>query len=175
MSSGATSYRVQVSTNSGFTSTLVDQGGITATSYGVSGLSPSTLYYWRVNATNSAGTSSWSSARSFTTLAAVPAAPTLSSPSNGATGVATSPTLSWNASSGATSYRVLVSTKWDLRRRWRTGWDHSDVVRGQRSFGQHPLLLVCECDELSRDEQLVQCVALQDRRCGSTKRPLRGF
>jgi M6 family metalloprotease-like protein len=40
-----------------------------------------------------------------------PAAPGLVSPANGATNVSTSPTLTWNASSGATSYRLQVSTQ----------------------------------------------------------------
>jgi hypothetical protein len=66
-STGATSYGLQVSTSSGFGTTIVNQTGIQTTSYGASGLSPSTTYYWRVNATNSAGTSSWSTVRSFTT------------------------------------------------------------------------------------------------------------
>jgi serine protease len=39
-----------------------------------------------------------------------PGTTTLSSPASGATGVATSPTLSWNAVSGATSYDVYLST-----------------------------------------------------------------
>ncbi len=39
-----------------------------------------------------------------------PAAPVLSSPANGATGVSTMPTLQWSASTGATSYAVQVST-----------------------------------------------------------------
>jgi surface antigen len=37
-------------------------------------------------------------------------APTLSSPSNGATGVSTTPTFTWSAVSGATSYRIMVGT-----------------------------------------------------------------
>ena len=39
-----------------------------------------------------------------------PDVPTLLSPTDLATGIAISPTLSWNASSGATSYQVQVST-----------------------------------------------------------------
>lgn len=46
----------------------------------------------------------------FSSGGSAPSAPTLSSPSNGATGQSITPTLSWNASSGATSYRVQVST-----------------------------------------------------------------
>jgi hypothetical protein len=109
-STGATSYQLQVSTSSTFSTTVVDQIGITGTSYPVSGLANNTLYYWQVNATNAGGTSSYSSTWSFTTIVAAPAVPTLASPSNGATGVSTSPTLSWNASTGATSYQLQVST-----------------------------------------------------------------
>jgi len=43
-----------------------------------------------------------------------PAAPSLSSPANGATNLATNPTLSWIASSGASSYGVQVSTTPDF-------------------------------------------------------------
>jgi transposase-like protein len=109
-STGAASYRLQVSTNSSFTSLVYDQSGITDTSQQVSGLANNTLYYWHVNATNAGGTSSYSSTWSFTTIVEAPTAPTLASPSDGATGVATNPTLSWNSSTGAASYRLQVST-----------------------------------------------------------------
>ena len=39
-----------------------------------------------------------------------PSSPVLTAPANGATGVAVNPTLTWNVSAGATSYRVQVST-----------------------------------------------------------------
>ncbi len=71
--SGANTYRVQVSTVSDFTSTVFDQSGIATTSVSATGLLSNTLYYWRVNATNGAGTSPWSSTWSFTT--AVPSGP----------------------------------------------------------------------------------------------------
>lgn len=111
-STGATSYAVQVSTSSGFASIAFSQSGIAGTSVAVSpALSAGTLYYWRANATNAAGTSAWTTAWSFTTASvAPPAAPTLLSPSNGATGVANSPMLQWNPSTGATTYNVQVST-----------------------------------------------------------------
>ncbi|MGA9365006.1 MAG: T9SS type A sorting domain-containing protein, partial [Bacteroidota bacterium] len=109
-SSGATSYQVQVSTSSSFTTTVVNQSGITSTSYAVSGLINNTVYYWRVNATNASGTSAYSSNWSFTTIVGAPSAPTLLSPSNAATGVSIPPTLNWNASTGATSYQLQVST-----------------------------------------------------------------
>jgi len=106
-STGASSYEVQVSTVSDFTTTIYDQAGLTATSASVSGLTNSTVYYWRVNATNSIGTSAWSAVWSFTAAApAPPSAPTLVSPSNNANNVSRPPTLTWNASTDATSYRL---------------------------------------------------------------------
>lgn len=111
-SAGAASYQVQVSTTSAFTTTVYDQAGLTATSTSVSGLANSTVYYWRVNATNTYGTSAWSAAWNFTTAtAAPPAAPTLVSPANNANNVSRTATLTWNVSTGATSYRVQVSTR----------------------------------------------------------------
>jgi YVTN family beta-propeller protein len=74
-SNWATSYRLQVSTSSTFTTTVVDQSGIMATSYPVSGLTSGTLYYWHVNASNVSGPSSWSDTWSFTTSA--PTSPTI--------------------------------------------------------------------------------------------------
>jgi outer membrane protein OmpA-like peptidoglycan-associated protein len=71
-SSGATSYRLQASTDSTFASTTADQSGITTTSYSLSGLATGTTYYWHVNATNSAGTSAYSTTWSFTTGAPPP-------------------------------------------------------------------------------------------------------
>ncbi|WP_010232507.1 fibronectin type III domain-containing protein, partial [Gillisia marina] len=73
--SGADSYKVQVSTTSDFSSTLVNQSNITGTSTSVSGLDDGTTYYWRALATNAVGDSNWSAVRSFTTISA---------PSNGA-------------------------------------------------------------------------------------------
>jgi len=91
-SSGATSYHLQVSINSSFSTTVFDQSNITGTSQQVSGLSGNTAYYWHVNATNSSGTSGWSApVWSFNTISSPPLPPTLISPSNNATGVSTNP------------------------------------------------------------------------------------
>ncbi len=68
-SSGAASYTLQVSADSGFTSYVYNQSGLTATSQQVSSLNNNTTYYWLVSATNSFGTSGWSSVRNFTTAA----------------------------------------------------------------------------------------------------------
>ncbi|MEK9136744.1 MAG: glycosyl hydrolase family 18 protein, partial [Bacteroidota bacterium] len=66
----ATSYRLQVSTDSTFSSSLIDKNGIGAASYNLTSLSYNTTYYWRLNATNAVGASHWSTVWSFTTVAA---------------------------------------------------------------------------------------------------------
>lgn len=109
-SNGATSYGLQISTDPNFGSFIVNQSNVSGTSFSVSGLSYNTKYYWRVDATNSAGTSGWSSVWSFTPVISAPAPPTLANPTNGSSGVSTGSTFSWNASTSATSYRVQVST-----------------------------------------------------------------
>ena len=111
VSSGATSYRVQIATSSSFTTIKYDQAGIAATSTIASGLSGNTKYYWRVNATSSVGTSAWSTVWSFTAEPAVPPpAPILASPANGATNVSQTPALIWGASGNAISWKLQVST-----------------------------------------------------------------
>ena len=108
--SGATSYHVEVSMVSDFGTTVVDKT-VTTNSYTFAGgeLRNDTKYYWRVSSVNSGGESGWSSAWNFTTIPAIPASPTLSSPSDNATDVALDVTLNWGSVSGATSYHVEVS------------------------------------------------------------------
>jgi subtilisin family serine protease len=107
----ATSYNLQVSTASNFSSPLINATGITTTSRAISGLANSTTYYWRVGAVNTTGTT-WSAIRSFTTAAplAIPIAPILSSPANLATNVSRTPTMSWGAVTGAATYDIEIST-----------------------------------------------------------------
>ena len=107
VSSGATSYRLQVSTDATFSTTVVNQNGIIDTSYTVIGLTNNTEYYWRVNAMNAGSTSDWSIVWSFITIIATP---TLISPSDGAVNQPTTLTLRWNPIIGAMTYRIQVST-----------------------------------------------------------------
>ena len=95
--SGASTYELQLASNSAFTSPTVDKTGLTATSYSATGLASGTVYYWRVNASNSSGTGSWSGSFSFTTAAApdtVKPAVSFTSPANSST---VSGTVSVNA------------------------------------------------------------------------------
>ncbi|MBI3111896.1 MAG: T9SS type A sorting domain-containing protein, partial [Ignavibacteriales bacterium] len=110
---GATSYRLQVATGSSFASPVFDDSTITTTSRQVSSLANNTLYYWRVRAKNTSGSGNYSSSFTFTTVATTPTAPespTLSSPANGAANQSTTLTLSWTATTGASTYRLQVST-----------------------------------------------------------------
>jgi hypothetical protein len=64
---GATSYRVQVSTGSSFSSTAYDSSSVPGTSVTLPRLSGRTTYFCRVRAQNSAGAGSYSSTRDFRT------------------------------------------------------------------------------------------------------------
>ena len=109
----AESYTIQVSDESGFSTTVTSQGGITATTASIDALANSTQYFWRVRSDNPGG-DAWSSVRSFTTILAPPAAPSLSSPANGATDQPLSLSLTWNSSATAETYILSVSTVQDF-------------------------------------------------------------
>jgi hypothetical protein len=111
-SSGSTGYEycIDTSNNTTCNTSWVSTG--TATSKAISGLSPSTTYYWQVRS-NSALSQTYANAPntwwSFTTTSA-PGAFNKTSPTNGATGQSLSSTLQWGSSSGATSYEYCFDT-----------------------------------------------------------------
>ena len=106
-SAGAKTYGLQVSTISTFATVALNQPSISVTSGSAANLSDATVYYWRVNASDSLGSSVWSSTWSFTT--SFPNAPVLAAPANGAKNQLTSLIMTWNSSAGAASYSVEVS------------------------------------------------------------------
>jgi hypothetical protein len=65
-SSSATSYILDVSTSSGFSTTLLSRS-IATTSASVTGLAPGTTYYWQVAGVNSTGQGYWSVPWEFST------------------------------------------------------------------------------------------------------------
>jgi fibronectin type 3 domain-containing protein len=106
-SSGATSYHVKRSTTSGGPFTQI--AAPSAASYADSSLTNGTTYFYVVSALNSAGESANSAQVSgvpTAAAAAVPAAPTGLAASAGNATVS----LTWSATSGATSYHVKRST-----------------------------------------------------------------
>jgi len=112
----AACYLVQVSTANSFTASANTlQFYPTTAQQGLSQLSASTTYYWRVKTVaTSALMSDWSAVWSFTTAGTTPtptlAAPILISPSSGSTNVAQPVTLTWQAVTNATSYTVQYAT-----------------------------------------------------------------
>jgi hypothetical protein len=91
---------------------VVNESNLTSSQYTVpSNLVNNSQFYWRVNASNSGGTSAWSAVWSFTTTSAtLPAPPVLSTPVNGATGQSLTPKLVWFKLNGASLYRIQIST-----------------------------------------------------------------
>lgn len=113
--SGASTYMVQLDDNSDFSSPLVDEDGISATSNEVSGLAELTTYYWRTKSVNSCSSESdWSGSSNFTTLLSTIGVPSLTGPTNAATCQATSPTLTWGSVTNASAYDFEVDDNNDF-------------------------------------------------------------
>ena len=109
-SSGATDYALCIQNTSNY-AVFFNQRVGNVTSYTVSGFpNNGTQYRWGVAACNSSSASGCSSAtfQNFTSGTAVPATPTLLSPTAGATASGTSVTFTWSASSGATDYALCI-------------------------------------------------------------------
>lgn len=101
---GATSYKLDVATDSGFNTLVVNNQTVTGTSYSVTGLSANTNYYVRMKAVNGTNDGSYSTTQTNLTLLTTP---TLSSATNVTTA---SFTANWVSVTGATSYKLTVST-----------------------------------------------------------------
>ena len=104
---GATSYRIYRSTSRGSGYSLL--GTTTATSYTNTGAKAGTTYYYRVKACNDAGLSPYSNIVSgqVKSVTPKPSAPVVKIGHSAASG---KPMLTWNAVSGATSYKVYRAT-----------------------------------------------------------------
>lgn len=112
---GAAAYVVQVAETPNFSTILLSKNVIGATSAELSGLLAASTYYWRVKAYASGQEGPWSSTWSFTTgQANALVAPTLLTPSNGATHVALSPKVTWSALANASAYSVQIATTADF-------------------------------------------------------------
>lgn len=97
------------STNAGSNWVQVDSLLPNTVSFADTGLTPSTIYHYRLYAFNSYGNSPYSNIAFDTTFILAPLAPTLTSPADSSTGQSVTPTLVWKSSVGAATYRVQVS------------------------------------------------------------------
>jgi hypothetical protein len=103
-------YRVQVSTDPGFSSTNLNIGSLDTSGYTIPNgiLSPNSYYYWRVRAENPSFSSPWSEVWQFNTN--LPASPNLIFPNNGDTGISANQLFDWSDVSGVTGYRCQISS-----------------------------------------------------------------
>jgi hypothetical protein len=105
---GATAYHVQASTDPSYsTGLLLDNSAVADTTVSANSLPVGTIVYWHVRAQSAVGPGAFTSSWVFTTI---PGAPELVSPADGTTGVSYNVTLHWKKLSGATAYRLRVST-----------------------------------------------------------------
>jgi hypothetical protein len=107
----ATNYRVELSNDSLFSTTLLDSTlSNSQTFMTLPDLDYDVKYFWRVYASNATGESAASSSRSFTTEDGLPDVPQLTSPLNNATDLDTLVSFHWNASNDAEAYEIQVAT-----------------------------------------------------------------
>lgn len=125
--SGASNYRILVSTDPTFRTTLnpLTVDAYSTTSDFTTALQPNTTYYWTVVALNSVGGSAWATETlSFTTASnggatvSLPTAPDLTTavtPINGAVDVSNSHVdFDWQPVADATSYQIMIATEADI-------------------------------------------------------------
>ncbi len=121
--SGADTYRLDVSTTSDFSTYVTGYQNkyiSNVTSSAVTGLSGGHTYYYRVRAVNTGGTSGNSNQITAATLCSAPVATVATSV------IQTGFTANWNASTGATGYRLDVSTN-SAFSSYVTGYQNKDV------------------------------------------------
>lgn len=110
----ATHYSLQVSTSPDFQNLVIDNSNLPLTTFNFSGFEHHTTYYWRVNASNVVGESSYSSVWQYTTIVALPAQPALAEPADQAVDVLVVTDLTWYAVPDAEYYHLLLSASPDL-------------------------------------------------------------
>ncbi|MBN1988205.1 MAG: T9SS type A sorting domain-containing protein [Bacteroidales bacterium] len=107
----AQSYTLQLSTDMGFATTIIDMDGLTDVSLAIPNqLASNTSYYWRVKAVSAMGESTWSQVWKFTTVANLPEKVTLHTPANGAQNIALSATLKWRSAVNAQTYKIQIAS-----------------------------------------------------------------
>ena len=113
---GASTYYLDVNTNSTFTGTwIVNNSNVgNVTSYSVTGLTASTAYWYRVRVGNSCGTSGNSGSQTLTTSVPTPATPGAISGTASQCPSLTGQVYSVSAVTNATTYNWTVPTGWTI-------------------------------------------------------------
>jgi hypothetical protein len=125
----AASYRVQLGTDSTFAGGIfMDSAAITGTAKEIIGLSPNSVYYWRVSATNTGGTSPYSDVFNFTTSAALPV--TLSSFEAQASSTKSEVVLHWRTATEVNNYGFEVERRKVEGRSEKVEWQKIGFIKG---------------------------------------------
>lgn len=105
----ATGYRISMGTTPGGTDILNNQDVGNVTTYAITtALDYEKQYYYKVSSYNGGVSSTGCAERSFTTRTI--SCPTVTAPASGVTGLSTTPTITWDAVTGATTYKLTVGT-----------------------------------------------------------------
>ena len=109
----ASSYEFQLSTDSTFNSNIIiDNAAVTDTFMVVTGLLGQQKYFWRLNASNAGGTSTYSQTNSFTT--GFPALAQLVNPTDKTLNIQLRPDFNWNKVPSALTYRIQIAVGLDF-------------------------------------------------------------
>jgi hypothetical protein len=104
----AEKYRLRYFSDAGLTDLIYESPDLTSTAYTPEDLTPG-IIYWQVSAGDAAGNwGPWSPPRSLIILPEIPAAPTPTSPSDGATINNSELTLEWSAVPEAVAYHIQI-------------------------------------------------------------------
>ncbi len=107
----ATNYRVELASDSTFSSSLLDSTvSSSSTSMLLPDLDYDSTYYWRVFASNATGESTGSEAWKFTTEDGLPDIPQLTTPADNATDLDTLVSFTWQSAFDAKGYEIQLST-----------------------------------------------------------------
>jgi photosystem II stability/assembly factor-like uncharacterized protein len=106
----ANSFRIRISTDSLFGTSIIDAGGLNVSKYQVAPgiLQSNVRYYWRVNASNPCLTSPWSITRNFQ-IYPIPPAPMLLAPLSNSIITYLNPYFDWDTVTTANNFRFVVS------------------------------------------------------------------
>ncbi len=104
---GATSYDVQIASDNGFTTFLVNQTGVVGNTLAYTNLNNKSVHYWRVRAVKTGSISDWSATFQFTSHLT---AATLLAPANNAQGQALASSIQWQSLTGVTGYDYVIAT-----------------------------------------------------------------